>query len=250
MTSPTPGINIIPDGPTLYIISQLKGKDLCNVAQVSHRFNTLTEQHRECIYSQENFDTVIDKFIDADNFSTTISLIWWLVRHHPERKCSSDVIDWASRTGHTKIIRLLLEANKLFTDSALDWASDNGHIKVVRLLLETPLFRSAGTHWALNCASKNGHLEIVKLLVAANKPCTAYALNRASKRGFTKIVKFLLEAGSPYSDCTHWALDWASESGHTEIVKLLVAANKSCSIGALDWASANGHTEIARLLST
>ena len=207
------GINIIPNGPMLYIISQLKSRDLCNVAQVSHRFNKLTDQYRGYLYSKEDFDTLLKDIIG------TRSEIWWLARCHPERKCSPVVLDWASRNGNTEIVRLLLAANKPCTINALDYAS------------------------------KHGHTEIVKLLLAANKPCSIHALNQASKHGHTEIVKLLLGAGTPYSDCTTYALNCASRNGYTEVVRLLLAANKPCNYNAIDYASENGHTEVVRLLS-
>ena len=239
------GINIIPNGPMLYIISQLKGKDLFHVAQVSRRFNMLTERHREFLYSSEDFDTLMDKRIICG----TRSEICWMARCHPERRCSSKVFDWSSAMGHTEIVRLLIAENKPCSVAALDDASCHGHIEVVKLLLEAP-HRSNGaidnypegsspysdcTDWAIELASENGHIEVVKLLLEANKPCTYYALNWASNRGHIEIVRLLLAAGSPYSDCTVAALDWASSNGHIEVVKLLLEENKICTTWALGW---------------
>ena len=203
------GINNIPDGPTVYIISQLEGKDLCNMAQVSRRFNTLTEQHRELYYSSENFDTLMGK--------GTINIIGvrWLIRHHPERRCSSRVLNWASLYGHIKVVALLLAANKPCTTWALDSASRYGYIKIVRLLLAAGSPYSDCTEDALDWASANGHTEIVRLLLAANKPCTEYALNRASINGHTEIIILLLEENSP-KDYTKWALDWFREISYRD----------------------------------
>ncbi len=186
------GINIIPSGPMLYIISQLKNIDLCRVAQVSRRFNKLTEQYREQLYSSEDFDTILGKVVGgtADIVGTRFP-IWWLARHHPERKCSPRILDWASAMGHTKVVKLLLEADKSCTNWAFDWAAISGYT------------------------------EIVKLLLAANKDCTKWALNWASEYGHTEIVKLLLAANKDY---TKWAYNWAAINGHTEIVKLLLAA--------------------------
>ena len=212
MTSST--INIIPNGPFLYILSYLKGEDLCRVAQVSYRFNTLIEQCREFLYSKEDFKTLTVK--------KDIVGIRWLIKHHPERKCPPPVFDWASQNGYVKIVKLLLEADKPCTIWALNRTSKNGHIEIVELLLEAN--KPCGAI-ALNWASYYGHTEIVRLLLAADKPCTTKALDLASKKGHTNIVRLLLEAGRPYSD---WALNWASKYDHLEIVKLLLAANKPC----------------------
>ena len=247
------GINIIPSGPMLYIISQLTEKDLSNVTQVSHRFNRLTERHRKYLYAGEDFGTLLIKIISS---ATDIGGIRWLTKYHPGRKCPSRVLDWASANGHLEIVRLLLEAqkpctiralgwaslnghaeivklllaaNKSCTTEALDYASDGGHIEVVKLLLKAGSPYSDCTTLAFNCALLYGYTKIIKLLLAANKPCATDALDWASLYGHIEIVKLLLAAGSPYSDCTYRALDWASVNGHTEIVKLLLAADKPCS---------------------
>ena len=252
---PDPGINIIPNGPLLYIISQLKGKDLCSVAQVSRKFNRLTDKYRECIYAKEDFDTLLDKFIFGIarsvftcNVFSTRSEIWWLARYHPERECSSKVLVWASKYGYIEIVKLLLAANKPCSTDAIGWASTYGYTEIVRLLLEAGSPYSDCTTDALNWASYDGYTEIVRLLLAVNKPCTELALDRASECGHIEIVKLLLEAGSPYSDCTTHALDWASIEGRIEVVRLLLAANKPCTDSALDWASKNGHIEVVKLL--
>ena len=250
----SPMIDVIPDGPMFYILSQLKKKDLCRIAQVSRRFNTLTEQYREQLYSSEDFDTLLlrKKIWQVKLSTVDIVGIRWLVRRHPERKCSPKVLDWASQYGHTEIVRLLLKVNKPCTEYALNIASENGHTEVVILLLAAnkpctralnsasvyghieivKLLLAAGspysdcTKYALDWASNYGHIEIVRLLLKVNKPCTTDALDWASKKGHIEVVKLLLEAGSPYSDCTVWAVNWALENGHTEVFKLLLEANK------------------------
>ena len=46
--------------------------------------------------AREDFETLLD----TQDIVGTRSLVWWLARHHPERKCSSKVLDWASRNGY------------------------------------------------------------------------------------------------------------------------------------------------------
>ena len=75
---------------------------------------------------------------------------------------------WASRNGHTEIVKLLLEAGAdvhAKNDGPLRLASENGHTEVVKLLLD------AGTNFhadnkALRWARRKGHTEVVKLLKA------------------------------------------------------------------------------------
>ncbi len=232
-----PGINNIPNGPMLYIISQLKEKNLRNMAQVSHKFNRLIEQHRKRLYDRETFETVLDKCIGV--FADISSEIWWLLKHHPERKCSSRLIVWASGTGYIEIIKLLLAASSPCTVQALTQASEYGYTEIVKLLLAAGSPYSDCNSDALLCASMNGHTEIVKLLLAVDSPC-AYALDYCSRNGHIEVVKLLLEAGSPYSDYAEAPL-LALRNGHLEIVKLLLAASSPYSDiteqGALSFAS-------------
>ena len=197
MISPT--INDIPDGPTLHIILQLKGEDLCYVAQVSRRFNRLIEKYREIRYRKEDFDTLVLKIKGTEGYyawslrpsANDIFGIQWLARHHSERKCSSRALNWASLSGHTKVVRLLLTENKPCTVEALDYASLNGYIEIVKLLLEAGSPYSDCTFRALDGAVGNGHIEIVKLLLAANKPYTDNALYWASYNGHTEVMILL-----------------------------------------------------------
>lgn len=241
MTSPTPTIDSIPGEIILHIISQLKGKDFCRVAQVSHKFNRSIEQYRELRYSKENFDTLLDKIIDG---AVDVVDFLWLARRHPERRYSAWVLNWTSEYGPAEVIKLLLEANSPYSDcisNALDHASAYGCLKVVERLLAT---NKSCTKWALDMASNCGYIKIVKLLLKANKPCSNLALEWASINGHTEIVRILLKADKP---CTKMVFDWASEFGHIEIVKLLLKANKPCT-DALIRALKNNYTEIVKLL--
>ncbi len=169
---------------TIGIISQLNKKNLSEITQTSHKFN-LAEQCREYLYSKEDFETLLVK--------KDIAGIRWLAKHHPERKCPSFVIDWASKNGHTEIVRLLLAAQKEYTCWALDWASGNGHIEVVKLLL------AAGamcTTLAFDWASGKGHIKVVKLLLKAPNRSTAPMENCP-------------QGSSLFSDCTTDAFDYA-----------------------------------------
>ncbi len=246
------GINIVPSGPMFHIISQLNGKDLFHFAQVSHRFNRLTERYREFRYAKEDFDTLMAK-------NGTRSEIWWMARCHPERSCSSKVFDWISANGYTEVVILLLAADKPCSEDALNSASANGHTEIVKLLLAA---NKPCTTTALEYTSKTGHTEIVKLLLVApncsngaienypegSSPYSVCALNLASAYGHVEVVKLLLAAGSPYSDCSLCVLNLSFFYDHVEVVILLLAANKPCSEGALNLTSRNGYTEIVKLL--
>jgi hypothetical protein len=120
---------------------------------------------------------------------------------------------WASRRGHTDIVKLLLDngANVNFTPysgvSALHLASKYGHTDIVKLLLNRQSnvnAKTAGGFTALITASEQGNIDIVTLLL--QEPLID--VNVATTSGRTALI-------------------WASEKGHTNVVKLLKNAKIS-----------------------
>ena len=142
-------------------------------------------------------------------------------------------IRWASRSGYTEIVRILLEDEKVdpsaINNSAILSASRDGHIEIVRMLLEDErVDPSAHDNQALRLASMNGHAEVVKVLLADPRVDPSaidnYAIRWASENGNEEVVRILLadERVDP-SAKNNSALVWASRGGHAEVVRILLA---------------------------
>jgi len=157
------------------------------------------------------------------------------------------VLQLASKTGQTEIIKLLLEykadvnANPGGNNgrTAVQAASGGGHLEVVKLLLEHGADVNANParlhgRTALQAASEGGHLEVVKLLLEQRADVNANpalldgrtALQAASERGHLEVVKLLLEHKAdvnaiPAEFSGRTALQAASEGGHLDIATLL-----------------------------
>eukprot|EP00438_Fugacium_kawagutii_P009506 Skav209382 [mRNA] locus=scaffold3334:6755:8099:- [translate_table: standard] len=152
----------------------------------------------------------------------------------------------ASRQGHVKVVRLLIEAgadkNQLTTDdgsSPLFIASRQGHVKVVRLLIEAGVDKNQLTtddcSSPLHIASRQGHVKVVRLLIEAGvdkKQLTtddaSSPLYIASRQGHVEVVRLLIETGVDKDQLTTddgaSPLDIASQNGHLEVVRLLIEA--------------------------
>ncbi len=79
-------------------------------------------------------------------------------------------ISWASRNGHTSIVKLLLEDPRVNpsanNNEAIRLASEDGHTSTVKVLLEDPrIDPSASNNYAIRWALRNIHVDIVKMLL-------------------------------------------------------------------------------------
>jgi ankyrin repeat protein len=189
----------------------------------------------------------------------------------------------AAEYGDEELVNLLLESNKINTDSMgifngrtpLSRASGFGHERIVELLLKTGkvnvnLSDTKGRpgRTPLLWASVRGHTTVVKLLLetgeadinATDRHYGRTALSWAAGKGHVAIVKLLLETNKARIDAPdHYnqqtPLSWASEYGHVEIVKLLLGTGKvninSISNGPhtpLGYAVGNGHAGVVKVL--
>ena len=191
--------NIPDDIVKVCIFFYLEEKYLARVAQTSHKFNTLIEQYRECFYADEDFNML----------KNNVFGLYWLASHHPERKCSPMVLDWAARENLIKIVRFLLRAKKSCTANALEGASKYGHIEVVKLLLS---YNKIGGELALSEYDSRDTLVV------------SFAL--AIMSGHIEIIKLLFAAESSYENYTDWALKHMKRNGYQELAKLLEFPNK------------------------
>jgi len=144
---------------------------------------------------------------------------------------------------------------------ALYVATRRGHLKVVRTLLESKpyaILKLKNDGLGVVYASEMGHLELLCYLVeeqGANLHAREEnALKLASSNGHVEVVRYILKRdGTRRSYDRNLALEWACNSGHLEVVQLLCsvahANGEGYSIGfPLYYACNNGHIEIVRHL--
>jgi hypothetical protein len=180
-----------------------------------------------------------------------------------------------SRYGLTSVVRAILDSfgrDDVKVDSKdeyrrtpLWWASRNGHERVVKLLLEKAVnveARDRGGSTPLLWAARNGHEAVVKLLLekAANVDARgkdgSTPLWWAACRGQEAVVKLLLEktANVDARGRDGTPLWRAARNGHKGVVKLLLenAANVKArgrdDSTPLWWATRNGHDGVVKLL--
>ncbi|KAJ6503031.1 ankyrin repeat-containing domain protein [Mycena vulgaris] len=186
-------------------------------------------------------------------------------------------LTFASRSGHTDIVDLLLRNQadpnipSDFYGCALAAASENGHIEVVRLLLKSGANANlpGGERGSpLAAASAGGHIEILRLLLESgadiNQPISGWRFNGSALGAACdtwdenhEVVHFLLDNGAdinlPGGEYGS-PLGSACSKGQISIVRLLLQRGADTNIlggtdgGALSTACVRGHTEIVRLL--
>jgi ankyrin repeat protein len=182
-------------------------------------------------------------------------------------------LHWAAVTGHTHVVKLLLDtghvdSGRLDEDgqTSLHQAAVNGNTDIAKLLVEAGADKEAknGDGWTpLYQAARNRHTDIAKLLVEEGADKEAKngdgltPLYWAAYNGYTDIAKLLVEAGADKEakDGGGWTpLRQAAYKGYTDIAKLLVeeGADKEAKDGdgwtLLHQAARNGYTDIAKLL--
>lgn len=185
----------------------------------------------------------------------------------------------AAQNGHTKIVRMLIEANAdvnyalTINDpdsnglTALAAASNNGHFEVVRELINARANVNARTSdgkTPLIVASLFGHQNVVKLLLEANAninikagPNQFSALIVASESGHLEVVRLLLSKNADLNAAMidgNTSLILASKGGFDEILKILIVAGSNLNTknnnkySALTIAATHGHFNCVQTL--
>lgn len=107
-------------------------------------------------------------------------------------------LDYAVSRGYIEVVRLIVERiqlNAKTMQDLLENATRNGHTEIVRLLL---VFKTQITDYSLRYAAEKGYTEIVKLLIVAGADVTVNnneALRRAIEYGRLEIVELLMKTG-------------------------------------------------------
>ncbi|KAI9328150.1 ankyrin repeat-containing domain protein [Obelidium mucronatum] len=141
---------------------------------------------------------------------------------------------------------------------ALHWASKRGHTHLVKLLLQDPDVQPQDLeNRAFKAATHYGHFEIVKLLLGDSRvdPTVScnYGFRFAAFEGHLEIVNLLLtDSRVDPSDHNNTAIAWACQRGHLEVVKVLLAHDRvdplmNCNL-ALRLAVQNRHLDVIKLL--
>ena len=136
-------------------------------------------------------------------------------------------IGFASRNGHLKIVKYLVEQGVDFqtcNNHAVQMASVSGHLEIVKYLVgKSANFRDASGE-AFRSAVMEGHLDVVQYLVekGVGRNLLNYAVRIASCYGHLEVVKYLIEKGANFRVGNNEAVHTASRECHFKVVKYLV----------------------------
>lgn len=149
-------------------------------------------------------------------------------------------LSWASRNGHDRIVKLLLESKQVHADRPgksnqrpLWWAVKGAHTSVAKVLIDSGVDTEpvVNGQTPLTAAIRAGHDAIFHHLLEARANIQSYPsgvrtpLATAAELGRTDLVGLLLEKGAgtePVDNNGNTPLVLAAEGGHTATVRMLV----------------------------
>ncbi|XP_072019729.1 death-associated protein kinase 1-like isoform X2 [Amphiura filiformis] len=154
--------------------------------------------------------------------------------------------------GHTEVLRVLLQMNKITKnfidvrdsdgDTALHRAASTGNLSMCSLLLEygcNCYIKNKFGRTALHEASKNGYVTVCEQLIKAGCPINEpdqngdTALHDASNYAQSKICHLLLQQSANCHACNkdgNTPLHRAAKSGDTGVVRKLLEAGSDCKL--------------------
>lgn len=128
--------------------------------------------------------------------------------------------------GNLYIMEMLISYGTLIDDSVLIQAAQSGHTRIVKVLLEKyGVDPNVENSQALINTSYKGHFSIAKLLLKHGANISAHnnlALVNASRYEHIDLVKLFLSAGADVGTRDNEVIILASMNGRTDIVELLL----------------------------
>ncbi|KAH9126640.1 hypothetical protein AeMF1_002948, partial [Aphanomyces euteiches] len=220
----------------------------------------------------EAVKTLLDSGFDVNTHTTIQSTN----REGKDNSWEGSALMYASRHGHTDMVRLLLAQDRIDVNakqsmgwSALILAAANGHGEIVQLLLNCDGFEvnlSGNRQAPLHYAAIYGCIEIVEILLRNEKVDPnvkrydgSTPLHSAVKFGQVDVVKMLLEHGSCDLRLEEryfgTVFEIAAAKGHVDILKILFDFSREDSqlvheqLGKiLQRAAGKGHLNIVQML--
>lgn len=138
-------------------------------------------------------------------------------------------VEYATRLGHTDIVKLLLTVFNPKASSgrnyALTLAAERGYTEIAEILLPY-CDPTEGNNSALCLAARNGHLDTLKLFLpyCTEQEGRNLALLEAAENGHTDVVKHLIPISNAHFR-NNAALLFAARNNHFDAVKLLIPAS-------------------------
>lgn len=104
----------------------------------------------------------------------------------------------ASKFGHPRIVKLLVNQGFEITLSAMEHACKNGHIEIIKYIVEKGFDIKSKIKYAVRAACKNGQVDVLKYLISLGADMDTFGdkgLETACAHGQLEIVKYLVKLG-------------------------------------------------------